>query len=109
MSEQLDIAVIGGGASGLCAAVMAARSGKNLRVAVFEKAARTGRKLLVTGSGTCNISNANAAPHNYHASVGDAAAFVAPALQAFGAQQAVAFFERDNKVVMFSMRDEMVE
>lgn len=93
MSEYLDIAVIGGGASGLCAAVLAARSAKNLRIAVFEKAARTGRKLLVTGSGTCNISNAHACPQNYHAGAGDAAAFVAPALQAFSPQQAVAFFQ----------------
>ncbi|MBR7093097.1 MAG: aminoacetone oxidase family FAD-binding enzyme [Clostridia bacterium] len=93
MFQKLDIAVIGGGAAGLCAAVLAARCEKPLRIAVFEKAARTGRKLLVTGSGTCNVSNTAAAPARYHGSGSDAAGFVSPALSAFPSERTVAFFE----------------
>jgi len=50
-----DIAVIGGGASGMAAAVAAARMGK--KVCVLEALPRVGKKLLATGNGRCNISN----------------------------------------------------
>jgi predicted Rossmann fold flavoprotein len=49
------IAVIGGGAAGLMAAITAARMGA--LVTVFERQDRVGKKLLVTGNGRCNITN----------------------------------------------------
>ena len=49
------IAVIGGGASGLVAAIAAAQS--ECRVTVFEKTDRVGRKIPATGNGRCNLSN----------------------------------------------------
>jgi len=51
----MQIAVIGGGASGLFAALNAAWQGGH--VTLFERNATLGRKLLVTGSGRCNLSN----------------------------------------------------
>lgn len=57
MKKSYDIAVIGGGASGLAAAITAARRAKGVSVAVFEKKDRTGKKLSATGNGRCNISN----------------------------------------------------
>ena len=57
MKESYDIAVIGGGASGLAAAVTAAREVEDMSVAVFEKKDVTGKKLSATGNGRCNISN----------------------------------------------------
>ncbi len=52
------IAVIGGGASGLAAAIEAKKhGGNNCRVAIFEKNARLGKKLLATGNGRCNLGN----------------------------------------------------
>lgn len=61
MNKQLDyfdIAVIGGGASGLAAAIEAKRyGGESCRVAVIEKNARLGKKILVTGNGRCNLGN----------------------------------------------------
>ena len=57
MKESYDIAIIGGGASGLAAAVTAARRADNISVAVFEKKDVTGKKLSATGNGRCNISN----------------------------------------------------
>jgi predicted Rossmann fold flavoprotein len=51
----MKIAVIGAGASGMAAALQAAWNGAN--VTLFERNATVGRKLLVTGSGRCNITN----------------------------------------------------
>ena len=55
-----DILVVGGGASGLIAAIMAKDSGKD--VAIIEGTDRIGKKILSTGNGRCNISNLNISP-----------------------------------------------
>lgn len=57
MKKHYDIAVIGGGASGLAAAITSARMAKGASVAVFEKKEATGKKLSAAGNGRCNISN----------------------------------------------------
>lgn len=49
-----DAIVIGGGASGLCAAIAASRRGR--RVLVLEAGDRVGKKILATGNGRCNLS-----------------------------------------------------
>lgn len=50
------IIVIGGGASGIMAAIRAAEHGA--QVTLFEKMPKIGRKLSITGKGRCNITNA---------------------------------------------------
>jgi hypothetical protein len=50
------VIVIGGGAAGMMAAVMAARSGK--QVTLLEKNEKLGKKLFITGKGRCNLTNA---------------------------------------------------
>jgi len=50
-----DVIVIGGGASGLVCAIVAARRG--LKVRVLERMNRVGKKLLATGNGRCNLMN----------------------------------------------------
>jgi len=59
----MRIAVIGGGASGMAAALQAAWRGAS--VTLFERNAVVGRKLLVTGSGRCNITNDGVAAEKY--------------------------------------------
>ena len=53
--NNTDVIVIGGGASGLVAAIYAARRGK--RVTILEKNSACGKKILVTGNGRCNYFN----------------------------------------------------
>ena len=58
-----DVAIIGGGASGLAAAVSAARAGQ--RVAVIERDVEMGLPILATGNGRCNLSNIDLDPVRY--------------------------------------------
>ena len=53
--KQLKIAVIGGGASGMMAAISAGKEGASVNV--FEASKRIGNKILMTGNGKCNFSN----------------------------------------------------
>lgn len=64
-----DIAVIGGGASGLSAAIAAKEVCRSAKVTVIEKLPRVGKKIIASGNGKCNLSNLNLSEHNYHGSV----------------------------------------
>ncbi len=81
------VAIIGGGASGMVTAIVAARNG--MSVEVFEKSAKVGRKILATGNGRCNISNEQIVIENYH---GKHPSFVKDALRRFGTNEAKRFF-----------------
>ena len=78
------LAIIGGGAAGLAAAVTAARELRLLGVpgdvAVYEADERVGRSILATGNGRCNFSNARIDAGAYRN-----AAFVEAALGALAA------------------------
>ena len=52
-----DCLIVGGGASGIIAALVAKDLGKD--VAIIEGTDRIGKKILTTGNGRCNISNVN--------------------------------------------------
>lgn len=65
---KCDIAIIGGGASGLMAAAAVARSGKKLKTVIFEHHLRTGKKLMATGNGRCNLTNTNISAQAYFGS-----------------------------------------
>lgn len=62
---ERGIVIIGGGASGLAAALAAAEIAGGQRVTVLERLDRVGKKLLATGNGRCNLTNRNAAPGRY--------------------------------------------
>ena len=61
-SAFYDVLVIGGGASGLAAAITAARVGKS--VCIVERDVACGLKLLATGNGRCNLSNESIDPQH---------------------------------------------
>lgn len=54
--KKTDIAIIGGGASGLAAAITIKKY-SDFKVTVLEKGARAGKKILSTGNGRCNLTN----------------------------------------------------
>ncbi len=67
---EKQIAIIGGGAAGLCAAIEAARaSRKQTGITVFESLGRCGKKILATGNGRCNLANTDTDLSHYHGDV----------------------------------------
>ncbi len=55
--KNYDIAIIGGGASGLAAAICAANTNPSLDIIILERLSRVGKKILATGNGRCNFTN----------------------------------------------------
>lgn len=84
------ITVVGGGASGLMAAVMAARGGAE--VTVLEHKDRVGKKLLMTGNGRCNLTNVSGFEGKYFSSDEASMQKIYGALGRFGADDAMDFF-----------------
>ena len=82
------LVIIGGGASGLMAAITAARE-TDCHVILLERQQRLGRKLLATGNGRCNLTNTHASIENYHGAQRDFAAY---ALSRFTSADALDFF-----------------
>ena len=61
-----DTIIIGGGAAGLCLAVILKQQTPDCSVKVLEAQNRVGKKLATTGNGRCNISNKKLEIKNYH-------------------------------------------
>lgn len=86
---QKKVIIIGGGASGIMAAISARRRGAE--VTILERNQRIGKKILATGNGRCNFTNINADITCYH---GSNPQFAASALSQFGVEDTIAFFEK---------------
>lgn len=63
---MIKLAIVGGGASGLSAAITAQELG--CKVTLFEAQSSVGKKILASGNGRCNITNTNPLCSNYHSS-----------------------------------------
>ncbi|MBQ1223684.1 MAG: aminoacetone oxidase family FAD-binding enzyme, partial [Oscillospiraceae bacterium] len=86
---KYDIAVVGGGAAGMCAAIYAAKRNKKLKIAVLEALDRVGKKLITTGNGRCNITNKKQSLSKYH---GEDLSFAQKVFEKVGLSETVAFF-----------------
>lgn len=84
------VIVVGGGAAGLMAAGVAAQNGAE--VTLFEKNEKTGRKILITGKGRCNITN-YCDNDEFISNIPTNPRFMYSAINAFSTYDAVAFFE----------------
>lgn len=82
--------MIGGGAAGMMAAITAAESGAD--VTLFERNARMGRKLAITGKGRCNLTNQSDLGE-FLANVPTNPRFLYAALSSFSTADTMAFFE----------------
>ena len=88
VQNSSDILIIGGGASGLLAAITAARQGAH--VCILERMSRIGKKILVTGNSRCNLTNLKAGPGHYH---GAPDSFITAVLRQFTVQDVLTFFQ----------------
>lgn len=85
----IRVAVVGGGAAGLTAAIAARRKGAE--VIVLERMDRVGKKILATGNGRCNITNTDLSISHFN---GSNPKFVFGALSRFDFNRTMDFFER---------------
>ena len=83
------IAVIGGGASGLVAAIAAARTNPQAQITIYEKKDTVGKKILATGNGRCNLTNKDMKASYFRS---DNPPVVEEILQKFGYEDTIAFF-----------------
>src|SRR5436309_14589747 len=110
-----DVAILGAGAAGLCAAIRAAERGRS--VLLLEKNRRAGVKVLMSGGTRCNLTNARGlrdlrvvsgpidpaydprearGARSIQQAFGPGGAFLGPALRAFGVERTVEFFAREG-------------
>lgn len=87
---RYDLLIIGGGAAGMMAAVQAGRLGKS--VLLLERGDKTGRKLLITGKGRCNVTN-NCDTQTLLQNIPSNPRFLYSAFSRFDTSDTMAFFE----------------
>lgn len=87
---KYDLLIIGGGAAGMMAAVWAGRLGKSVRL--LERGEKTGRKLLITGKGRCNVTN-NCTPETLMQNIPENPRFLYSAFSRFDSADTMRFFE----------------
>ncbi|MFZ2881579.1 MAG: aminoacetone oxidase family FAD-binding enzyme, partial [Candidatus Moraniibacteriota bacterium] len=90
--EYFDVAVIGGGAAGMMAAISASSDGA--KVVLIEKNKTLGKKLLLTGNGRCNIAQAIFETKEFIEKLGRNGKFLFSSLSIFGPKQTLDFFEK---------------
>ena len=83
------IAVIGGGASGLVAAIAAARTNPQAQITIYEKKDTVGKKILATGNGRCNLTNKDMKSSYFRS---DNFLIAEEVLQRFGYEDTITFF-----------------
>ena len=88
-----QIIVVGAGPAGMMAAIRAAENGAN--VTLLEKMKKPGRKMMITGKGRCNITNAADVPEiirNIHGN----GAFLNSSMRTFDNQDVMEFFRQQG-------------
>ena len=91
MESIWDVVVIGGGPAGMMAAGRAAERGAH--VLLLEKNGSLGTKLLITGGGRCNVTNAELDTRTLLTKYGTAGKYLASPFAAWSSQETMDFFE----------------
>jgi predicted Rossmann fold flavoprotein len=90
MESSADVAIVGGGAAGLAAAIFAAQAApKGSRILILDAARTLGAKILVSGGGRCNVTHETVRPDDFNGSRN----IVRNILAAFNAANTVRWFE----------------
>lgn len=87
----MKVAVIGGGAAGMMAAISAAQNGAE--VILFDKNEKLGKKLYISGKGRCNITN-DCLSQQFLSNVPTNSKFLFGALRKFSPQDTVSFCDK---------------
>ncbi|MBQ7574511.1 MAG: NAD(P)/FAD-dependent oxidoreductase [Clostridia bacterium] len=95
-----NIAIIGGGASGMVCAIVASQN-KNNTVTIYERGKRVGKKILATGNGRCNMTNIYADISRYH---GEDTSFINYATDNFWVGETLDFFSELG--ILYKVEDE---
>ncbi|MDD5142478.1 NAD(P)/FAD-dependent oxidoreductase [Methanoregula sp.] len=95
--DPYDVAVIGGGPAGLFCAIHA--TSPSCRVVLFEKSEQPGKKLLLSGTGQCNITHAGEI-RDFLTRYGDHGKFLKPALMGFSNTDLIRFFSGRGLAMM---------
>lgn len=90
---MVRVAVIGGGAAGLVAAITAAKNGA--QVTLMERMDRVGKKIMATGNGRCNLANTELHLSHYR---GDKE-FISSVFQRVGLEEILEFFRQIGLLV----------
>ncbi|TRZ67048.1 MAG: aminoacetone oxidase family FAD-binding enzyme, partial [Methanothrix sp.] len=88
--EEYDLIIVGAGPAGLFCAINAYEKGR--KILVLEKKRSPGRKLLVSGSGHCNITH-DGDMQAFLDHYGDHGRFIRPAILGFTNRDLISFFE----------------
>ncbi len=91
---EFDVVVVGGGPAGMMAAGRAAECGS--RVVLIEKNKKLGKKLLITGGGRCNITNAEFNVTQLVAKYGKKGKALYGSFARFGVEDTLNFFNSKN-------------
>lgn len=109
MAKKTKVIIVGGGASGLIAAISAKEAGAE--PIILERNSRVGKKILATGNGRCNFTNIFGEEVEYYN--GKNPKFIYSVFSQFGVKDTIDFFERlgiahkvENQGKVFPMSDQ---
>ena len=89
----MNIAIIGGGASGLFAGGILCDAEQ--RISIFDGNEKVGKKIYITGKGRCNLTN-NTTVEEYLNNVVNGSKFMMSAINKFDCQDTINFFENNG-------------
>jgi hypothetical protein len=90
--QEFDVAVVGGGPAGMMAAIRAAELGA--KTVLIEKNGGLGEKLLLTGNGRCNLTNAEFDLKKLVSHYNKNGSFLFHAFSVFGPKETIGFFKK---------------
>ncbi len=89
MSSDKDLVIIGAGAAGLAAGIFAAQAQPGLDISIIDGAKKIGAKILISGGGRCNVTNAELHASDFHGH----ARIISKILSRFDQQATIRWFE----------------
>jgi predicted Rossmann fold flavoprotein len=102
-SQNFDVIVVGGGASGMMAAGICASEGR--KVLLLEKNSKLGEKLKITGGKRCNITNATFDVRTFLKKYGESEKFLHSTFSQFSAKDTFSFFESNGLPLVTQARN----